>query len=101
VSKTSKKNASERRKTEKAKRKAAEKAKYLSFKEKGLNSKRGLLKKKSQNENKMRAHSHPHGNCGNLGCKLCFPENAVIHSATFQAKFLNYLYPHGNYGSQF
>lgn len=55
-------------------RKASNKAKYAELRRLGINgkSKRSISNKR---KNRLIAQvDHPFGNCGNIGCKKCFPE---------------------------
>ena len=73
MSKKSKKAASEVKRRKKASAKQAQKATYAAYRDSGRNSKskRFIQNNKS---NKMRARTHPHGHCGNIGCKTCYPK---------------------------
>jgi hypothetical protein len=70
MSKAAKKRNSERRRSEKAKRKAANVARFTSLI--GTNANK---KKKGANKAKSKIPGHPHvsGFCGNVGCRKCFP----------------------------
>jgi len=70
MSKKSKKIASDNRRRKKASEKAAQRAKYESYRDSGRNSKSKRFV--SSSEKKMRSRAHV-GNCGNIGCKKCFP----------------------------
>jgi hypothetical protein len=77
VSTTSKKRVQERRRLEKAKRKVAKKALYASYAAMGKdNSKRQKLKAARAKANPMK-HLHAIANCGNVGCKTCFPREVL------------------------
>lgn len=96
MSKKIKKANQDRRKNEKHNRKVAQKAKYASFRDKGQNEKSKRVRVAAEKHIKMRAHSHPHGNCGNLGCKLCYPQhNSGVEPGTFQQLILHHFYPTG------
>lgn len=58
----------------KASEKAAQRSKYESYRDSGKNSKSKRFVQKNQNRSKMRARTHPHGHCGNIGCKTCYPK---------------------------
>ncbi len=73
MSKKTKKAASEVKRRKKASAKAAERAKYESYRDSGRNSKSKRFLSKVKDYSKMRARTHPHGKCGNIGCKTCFP----------------------------
>lgn len=70
MSKAAKKRNSDRRRSEKAKRKAANVARFASLI--GTNANK---KKKGANKSKGKLPGHPHinGYCGNVGCRKCFP----------------------------
>lgn len=74
MSKKSKKAASEVKRRKKAQSKAAQTAKYEAYRDSGKNSKSKRFLTKIKDHSKMRAHTHPHGHCGNIGCKKCFPQ---------------------------
>lgn len=99
MSKKTKQNTRDRRRQEKRNQKVAQKAKYAAFAEKGVNekSRRKSISNKAEKYLKMRAHCHPDGPCGNLGCKKCFPQHSSVEKQTFQSRFLNYLYPQAGY----
>lgn len=94
MSKGAKQRNSERRKNEKRSRKAAQQAKFMALADKEQNSKRFSQKNDGTKQNHMRPRSHPFGNCGNHGCKVCFKSiNSVPERGTFQFAVLNLLYP--------
>lgn len=74
MSKKSKKAASDIKRRKKASAKAAQSAKYESYRDSGKNAKSKRFLNKVKDSSKMRAHNHPYGNCGNIGCKKCFPQ---------------------------
>jgi len=74
MSKKSKKAASEMKRRKKASEKSAQRAKYESYRDSGKNSKSKRFLSKVKDYSKMRAHTHPHGHCGNIGCKKCNPK---------------------------
>jgi len=74
MSKKSKKSASDLKRSTKAKAKAAQTAKYEAYRDSGKNGKSKRFLNKVKNHSKMRAHTHPHGHCGNIGCKKCNPQ---------------------------
>lgn len=78
MSKRAKTRAAQERKREKARRKAAEVAKYEAWRDAGTNSKskRFLLRTKRARTSPTK-HQHLVWNCGNPGCKGCFPRNKV------------------------
>ena len=91
MSKGAKSRSKERRRREKAARKAAMKARYESYRDKGINTK----SKRYRNNLKDRTVSgfdHPEGHCGNIGCKKCFPDfhrMMEIHQDRFRKMFAN------------
>lgn len=74
MSKKSKKAASELKRRKKASEKAAQRSKYEAFRDSGKNSKSKRFIQKNKAVSKMRARTHPHGHCGNIGCKKCYPQ---------------------------
>lgn len=69
MSKAAKRRNKDKRRSEKAKRKAANIARYASYIGTAQNR-----KKKGSNKSKGKLPGHPHnGYCGNVGCKKCFP----------------------------
>lgn len=74
MSKKSKKTASELKRRKKASEKAAQKSKYESYRDSGKNSKSKRFVLNNKSKAKMRARTHPHGHCGNIGCKKCFAQ---------------------------
>ena len=68
--------AKDKRRKDKAKRKAAQKARYISYKESGQNSKSKRNRQKAKKEVRSVARvKHPISPCGNLGCLRCNPLN--------------------------
>lgn len=80
MSKKSKARASLERKKEKARRKESQRLKYQSMRDQGINSKskRFLLRSK-RGRKSLSKHMHLVANCGNPGCKNCFPRENVMH----------------------
>jgi len=74
MSKKSKLNNKDKRLQEKRSRKAANKAKYAELKRLGINSKSKRFQKSQSKKHRSDLGSHPYGNCGNVGCKKCFPD---------------------------
>ena len=72
MSKKSKSAAKVRRKSLKAGRKAAQKAKYAAFAASGSNSKRSKARNKRAS-GMVQTKRHVEGPCGNIGCKSCNP----------------------------
>jgi hypothetical protein len=72
MSKKSKSAAKVRRKSLKAGRKAAQKAKYATFAASGNNSKRSKARNKRAS-GKVRSMRHADGPCGNIGCAIDNP----------------------------
>jgi hypothetical protein len=64
----------EKRLQEKRSRKAANKARYAELKRLGINSKSKRFKTGQSKKRKISSEDHPNGNCGNVGCKKCFPD---------------------------
>lgn len=62
-----------RRKMEKTKKKAAKKALYASYSLHSDNSKRSKIKARKKQGASPLKHTHAMVNCGNVGCKNCFP----------------------------
>lgn len=72
MSKKTKTKAAQKRKAEKAKRKAANVAKYQAWRDAGQNPKRAQRNAKCAGPSPNK-HLHLIANCGNAGCKKCFP----------------------------
>lgn len=71
MSKKSKANVREKRRSDKRARKATQRARYEGYIKAGKNTK----SKRSElniGSNKLRARSHPNGQCGNFGCIRCY-----------------------------
>ena len=71
MSKASKTKSKEKRKKDKAARKAAQTAIYVGYMKQGTNGKSKRSRKKSLGAG-ISAMSHPDGKCGNMGCIKCF-----------------------------
>lgn len=71
MSKKAKLKNREKRLQEKRSRKAANKARYAELRRLGINSKSKRFQKKKRS---VILGDHPFGNCGNVGCKKCFPD---------------------------
>lgn len=79
MSKKAKAKAKEIRLQKKRAIKAANKAKYLSWRISGENSKSFRSRKKAQKNNKKEKGLHTaFYNCGNLACPLCFKETRTL-----------------------
>jgi hypothetical protein len=65
------KRRNEMRKSEKAKRKAAQRAKYQAYRDSGHNSKRAKISKAKKAT--IRKIRHRLTDCGNTGCQRCTP----------------------------
>jgi hypothetical protein len=59
---------------EKRSRKAANKAKYAELKRLGMNGKSKRFLSNKRKNRIVGKVDHPFGNCGNVGCKKCFPD---------------------------
>lgn len=92
MSKKAKSEAQERRKKEKAKRKAANKARYEGYIAAGTNrkTKRGTIKSRKASS-KLATHDHPNGACGNVGCRKC---GDGPNFEAFMVKDLDRMVPH-------
>lgn len=58
---------------EKRSRKAANKAKYAELKRLGINGKSKRFQTGLKKNKRAKIEDHPFGNCGNVGCRKCFP----------------------------
>lgn len=85
MSKKSKLNNREKRLQEKRSRKAANKSKYAELKRLGINSKSKRFQKSQSKKHRTDKGSHPNGDCGNVGCKKCFPDLYQL-SVEFKSK---------------
>jgi len=74
MSKKSKLKNREKRLQEKRSRKAANKARYAEMRRLGINSKSKRYQSNQRKKHKVGDVDHPNGNCGNIGCKKCFPD---------------------------
>lgn len=74
MSKKSKLKNREKRLQEKRSRKAANKARYAEMKRLGINSKSKRFQSNQRKKHKVGSEKHSQGYCGNVGCKLCFPD---------------------------
>ena len=74
MSKKTKLKNREKRLQEKRARKASNKARYAELRRLGINSKSKRFLSNQRKKNRIGGKSHPNGNCGNVGCKFCFPE---------------------------
>jgi len=74
MSKKSKLKNREKRLQEKRSRKAANKARYAEMRRLGINSKSKRFQSGQRKNHKVGSIDHPNGNCGNVGCKKCFPD---------------------------
>lgn len=74
MSKQAKATARALRRSRKAARKAAQNLQYAAWKLAGKNTKSRRAKLQKQRSVQMRNKHHPHGPCGNIGCKRCNPE---------------------------
>jgi hypothetical protein len=61
----------EKRLIERRARKAANEARYAEWRRLGINGKSKRFKSKRKKHH--HTEDHPNGNCGNVGCKKCFP----------------------------
>ena len=61
------------RRSEKRKRKSAQRAKYEAFKLSGQNSKSKRSRSNERRRTSVRTVSHRLGPCGNIGCRKCSP----------------------------
>jgi hypothetical protein len=73
MSKKSKSAAKLRRKSLKAGRKAAERAKYEAWSKSGQNSSKRSKLRNKRASGKVRAKRHKEGPCGNIGCSIDNP----------------------------
>lgn len=55
-------------------RKSANQAHYAELRRQGMNSKSKRAKANAKKRKKYNGISHLKGACGNVGCRLCFPE---------------------------
>ena len=80
MSKKTKAKAAQERKSQKSRRKAAKAALYESFRKVGQNqkSKRNRIKSKKNRKPSGEKHQHKVVNCGNPGCKKCFPRKERV-----------------------
>lgn len=62
----------DKKKAEKAKRKAAQRAKYAAFRDAGQNKKSKRNRRTSLTSRKVRTTVHP-ADCGNIACSKCYP----------------------------
>lgn len=67
--------AKEKRKKEKKAQKDAMRALYASYRDSKTNSKRHSRRVKKTKKKAHNMISHPDGECGNVGCRKCFPPN--------------------------
>ena len=74
MSKKAKLSNREKRLQEKRNRKAANKAKYAELKRLGINGKSKRYQSNLRKKSRAGSVDHPYGECGNVGCKKCFPD---------------------------
>jgi hypothetical protein len=82
LSKKSKTKSKERRRKDKAARKAAQRAKYEGFMKAGKNTKSKRAVQSARKRRGITCISHPDGKCGNPGCTKCFG----VHFRPFLSK---------------
>ena len=86
--KGAKTRAKEKARKAKRARKDAQQLKYQSFRDQGQNqkSKRFTLNSKRRKNNSATKHQHLISNCGNPGCKQCFPIEVPIWQNSYVNK---------------
>lgn len=72
MSKKAKAASKKRRQDQKRTRKAARRALYESYRDRGVNSKSRRARNNVRAQSSLRRGSHPEGRCGNPGCMECF-----------------------------
>jgi hypothetical protein len=81
MSKKSKALQKQKNLIEKRKRKASNRARYDALREAGQNSKSVRSRRNSKTSKKKIAFPHAMDDCGNYGCKKCYPRNEVVKKA--------------------
>ena len=75
-------------------RKAANQARYAELRRQGVNGKSKRAKANAKKRKRHNGISHPNGACGNIGCKLCFPEIYQLGVEYQQKMHRQYLVKH-------
>lgn len=74
MSKNTKATARQKRLNKKRALKIANKAKYESWRNSGINNKSSRSRRSTSKNKLAKSIDHSMGHCGNLACKRCYPE---------------------------